>query len=42
MGSMGGRMPYYYSGDIFGALVGVDSGTILASCSSVVNPCPIS
>ena len=35
MGSLGGRMHYYYCGDISGALVGVDSGTILASCSSV-------
>ena len=35
MGSMGGRMHYYYSGDIPGALDGVDSGTILATCSSV-------
>ena len=35
MGSMVGRMHYYYSGDISGALVGVDSGTILTSCSSV-------
>ena len=36
------EMHYYYSTDISGALVGVDSGTILATCSSVVNPCPIS
>ena len=42
-GSISGRMHYYYSGDIPGALVGVDSGTILASCSSVaeflIYPC---
>ena len=42
MGSMGGRTPYYYSGDISGALAGLDIDTILASGSSVVNPCPIS
>ena len=35
MCSMGGGMPYYYSGDISSALVELDIGTILASCSSV-------
>ena len=29
-------------GTFYGALAGLDSGTMLASCSSVVNPCPIS
>ena len=42
MGSKSVEMHYYYSGDFSGALVGLDIGTILATCSSVVNPCPIS